>query len=78
VLGPLEQPQLLNPNFLGNSFELSCWTEPGWNYRLDYKRDLTSDYWLMLPPVPGDSGNRKLRDESPVDTQRFYRAYLFK
>ncbi len=69
------------PHFNGltrtnGGFVLSWFSQPNWNYTIQYKANLTDSTWTTLPEVMSDNTNVMNYTDITSDAQRFYRVFL--
>ncbi len=54
---------------------ISCPSQNGWSYTLEYKNSLTDPVWTpILPATPGTGSSLILTDSSATNASRFYRV----
>lgn len=73
VPAPPSPVTLINPNRVGNVFNVSLVSESGVTYTLQYKNTLTDLTWTNSSTVAGDGAVKTLSDTS-AQTTRFYRV----
>ena len=62
-------------NVIGNSATLSCPSQNGFSYTLEYKNSLSDPAWTpILPATPGNGGTLNLTDATATNATRFYRV----
>ncbi|NOS69504.1 MAG: hypothetical protein HOP33_06185 [Verrucomicrobia bacterium] len=62
-------------NVIGNSATLSCASQNGFSYTLEYKNSLNDPAWTpILPATPGNGGTLNLTDATATNATRFYRV----
>ena len=69
-------PQLVNPLFSNNVFNVSILTLKGQSYILQFKNSFIDNIWTALPAVTGDGTLKTLTDPSATGGRRFYRVQV--
>ncbi len=69
------------PRFTGltqtnGGFVLSWFSQPNWNYTIQYKTNLTDSAWTTLNEATSGDTNVMNYNDSTSDAQRFYRVFL--
>ena len=69
------------PRFTGltptnGGFALSWFSQPNWNYTIQYKTNLTDSTWATLTKVMSGDTNAMNYTDTTSDAQRFYRVFL--
>jgi hypothetical protein len=67
---------LTNIQYSGSSLQLSCSTEQGLNYRLEYKNVLSEPSWQPLKTLNGDGTPLSFVDTDALAPSRFYRIVV--
>lgn len=71
----LTPPLKLKANVSGNNFVMSFGTQPGFNYTVQSKTNLTDASWTAVSTVPGDGTTKSVSDPK-TGPSRFYRLQV--
>jgi T5SS/PEP-CTERM-associated repeat protein len=66
----------MNTVYSGDSLQLSCFTEAGLNYTLQYKNELSNASWLPLKTLSGDGNPITFVETNSIAPSRFYRILV--
>ncbi len=69
-------PGSLTAGVTGNTVSLNLLTEPGHQYTIEYRTNLSSGGWAPLTNFVGDGMQRVIQDSVTNDRSRYYRAVL--
>ena len=69
-------PRLTALTQTNGGFALSWFSQPNWNYTIQYKNNLTDPIWSTLTQIMSGNTNAMSYTDTTSDTQRFYRVFL--
>ncbi|MGH7952421.1 MAG: hypothetical protein ACREFE_10960, partial [Limisphaerales bacterium] len=72
----INMPYLAGTTCTNGGFDLSWFSQPNWNYTIQYKTNLTDLTWTTLTQVMSGNTNVMSYTDTTSDAQRFYRVFL--
>ena len=69
-------PRLTGVAATGSGVSLSWFSQPNWNYTIQYKTNIADATWTTLTKVMSGNTNSASYTDPSLDPQRFYRVYL--
>jgi Lamin Tail Domain/Immunoglobulin domain len=72
----INMPRFTSETQINGGFTLSWFSEPNWNYTIQYKTNLTDSTWTTLTEIMSSNTNMMNYTDSTSNTQRFYRVFL--